>query len=109
MSARTDELRQTQLEIVSRLGRAVESRDADTGMHIDRMATLCHRLALAAGLPDAEAELLRHAAVLHDVGKLGIPDRVLRKPGRFDAEERALMETHTTIGAEHPRRLELAR
>ena len=100
VSARTDELRHTQLEIVLRLGRAVESRDADTGMHIDRMAMLCDRLARAAGLPDAAAELLRHAAVLHDVGKLGIPDRVLLKPGRFDAEERALMETHTTIGAD---------
>ena len=99
VSARTEELRQTQLEIVSRLGRAVESRDADTGMHIDRMAAMSERLALAIGMPAPEAELLGHAAVLHDVGKLGIPDRVLRKPGRFDLEERAVMETHTTIGA----------
>jgi CHASE2 domain-containing sensor protein len=100
VSARTEELRETQLEIVLRLGRAVESRDADTGVHVDRMSALCERLALAAGMPAAEAELLRHASALHDVGKLGIPDRVLRKPGRFDAGERALMETHTTIGAE---------
>jgi putative two-component system response regulator len=99
VSARTEELRQTQLEIVSRLGRAVESRDADTGLHVDRMAELSHRLALAAGLPEAQAELLGHAAVLHDIGKVGIPDRILRKPGRFDAAERAVMETHTTIGA----------
>jgi response regulator RpfG family c-di-GMP phosphodiesterase len=99
VSARTEELRQTQLEIISRLGRAVESRDADTGQHIDRMSTLSHRLALALGMPAAEAELIGHAAVLHDVGKVGIPDRVLLKPGRFDAEERALMEQHTTIGA----------
>ena len=100
VSARTEELRQTQLEVASRLARAVESRDADTGMHVDRMSALSHRLALALGLPPAEAELLGHAAVLHDVGKVGIPDRVLRKPGRFDAEERALMETHAVIGAE---------
>ena len=97
---RTEELRETQLEIVSRLGRAVESRDADTGMHVDRMSTLSHRLALAIGMPEPEADLLRHAAVLHDVGKLGIPDRVLGKPGGFDAEERTLMETHTQIGAD---------
>jgi hypothetical protein len=99
VSARTEELRQTQLEIVSRLGRAVESRDADTGLHLDRMAALSQRLAVAVGLPEADAELLGHAAVLHDVGKVGIPDRILLKPGRFDAEERAVMETHTTIGA----------
>jgi response regulator RpfG family c-di-GMP phosphodiesterase len=100
VSARTEELRETQLEIVSRLGRAVESRDADTGTHVDRTSALCHRLALAVGMPPAEAELLRHAAVLHDVGKVGIPDRILRKPGRFDADERAVMETHTQIGAD---------
>jgi HD-GYP domain-containing protein (c-di-GMP phosphodiesterase class II)/CHASE2 domain-containing sensor protein len=100
VAARTEELRETQLEIVLRLSRAVESRDADTGEHVDRMSALCERLALAIGMSAAEAELLRHASALHDVGKLGIPDRVLRKPDRFDAEERALMETHTTIGAE---------
>jgi HD-GYP domain-containing protein (c-di-GMP phosphodiesterase class II)/CHASE2 domain-containing sensor protein len=100
VSARTEELRETQLEIVSRLGRAVESRDTDTGMHVDRMSALCERLALAIGMPAADAELLRHAAALHDVGKLGIPDRVLRKPGVFDADERAVMETHTAIGAD---------
>jgi HD-GYP domain-containing protein (c-di-GMP phosphodiesterase class II) len=99
VSARTEELRQTQLEIVTRLGRAVESRDADTGRHLDRMAALSQRLALAAGLSESDAELLGHAAVLHDVGKVGIPDRILLKPGRFDAEERAVMETHATIGA----------
>jgi HD-GYP domain-containing protein (c-di-GMP phosphodiesterase class II)/CHASE2 domain-containing sensor protein len=100
VSERTEELRETQLEIVSRLGRAVESRDADTGSHVDRMSALCHRLALAVGMPPAEAELLRHASVLHDVGKVGIPDRILRKPGRFDAGERLVMETHTRIGAD---------
>jgi HD-GYP domain-containing protein (c-di-GMP phosphodiesterase class II)/CHASE2 domain-containing sensor protein len=100
VSARTEELRQTQLEVVSRLGRAVESRDADTGSHVDRMSALCQRLALAIGMPPAEAELLRHASALHDVGKVGIPDRILRKPGRFDADERAVMETHTHIGAD---------
>jgi HD-GYP domain-containing protein (c-di-GMP phosphodiesterase class II) len=100
VAERTEELRETQLEIVSRLGRAVESRDADTGMHVDRMSALCHRLALAAGMPPAEAELLRHAAALHDVGKVGIPDRILRKPGRFDDAERQVMESHTLIGAD---------
>jgi putative two-component system response regulator len=85
---------------VSRLGRAVESRDTGTGLHIDRMAAISQRLASAAGMPDAAAELLGHAAVLHDVGKVGIPDRILGKPGHFDDDERAVMQTHTTIGAD---------
>jgi response regulator RpfG family c-di-GMP phosphodiesterase len=100
VSARTDQLRETQREIVSRLGRAVESRDADTGVHLDRMSTLSHRLALAAGMSPADAELLRHASLLHDVGKVGIPDRILGKRGPLDAAERTLMETHTAIGDE---------
>jgi putative two-component system response regulator len=98
VSARTAELRETQLEMLSRLGRAVESRDADTGAHLDRMSTLSHRLALAVGMPPAEAELMRHASLLHDVGKVGIPDRILNKPGRLDDTERELMQTHAAIG-----------
>jgi response regulator RpfG family c-di-GMP phosphodiesterase len=96
---RTAELRATQLEVVRRLGQAAESRDGETGAHIERMSRLCERVALAMGLTPAHAERLRHAALLHDVGKIGIPDSVLNKPGRFDAAERAVMERHTTIGA----------
>ena len=84
---------------MQRLGQAAESRDGDTGEHIQRISRLAHRLALAAGLPEAEAELIGHASAMHDVGKIGIPDRVLLKPGRLDADEWALMQTHTTIGA----------
>jgi response regulator RpfG family c-di-GMP phosphodiesterase len=97
--ARTEQVRDTQLDVVRRLGRAVEWRDADTGFHIDRMSVLAERLGLAIGMSAAEAEVLRQAAALHDVGKVGIPDAVLRKPGRLDEEERAVMQTHTTIGA----------
>ena len=64
------------------------------------MAILSERLALALGLPEVEAERIGHAAVLHDVGKVGIPDRVLRKRGLFDGAERALMQTHAAVGAE---------
>jgi CHASE2 domain-containing sensor protein len=96
---RTAQLRETQLEIVQRLGQAAESRDGDTGEHIERISRLSHRLALAFGLPDDEAELIGHACVMHDVGKIGIPDRVLLKPGALDADEWALMQSHTTIGA----------
>jgi CHASE2 domain-containing sensor protein len=97
---RTAELLDTQLEVVHRLALAAELRDDETGRHIERLGLLCQRLALAAGMPEGEAEVLRHAAVLHDVGKIGIPDEVLHKPGGFDAEERALMETHAQVGAE---------
>ena len=97
---RTSELREAQAELVRRLAQAAERRDHDTGQHIDRMSQLCEALALAVGLPQAEAETLRHAAALHDVGKIAIPDRILLKPGRLDPEEWATMKTHAAIGAE---------
>ncbi len=97
---RTAQLRETQLEIVQRLSQAAESRDGDTGEHIQRIRRMTQKLALAIGVPADEAELIGHASAMHDVGKIGIPDRVLLKPGRLDAEEWALMQSHTTIGAE---------
>ena len=78
---------------------AVEWRDAETGVHIERMGRLCERLAREVGLSVVEAELLRHASALHDVGKVGIPDVILLKPGKLDPAEWAQMQTHTTIGA----------
>ena len=96
---RTEELRETQLEVVRRLAQAAESRDGDTGAHIERMSLLCERLAAQIGWSVADAELLRHAAALHDVGKIGIPDRVLLKPGKLDPEEREVMKRHASIGA----------
>ena len=96
---RTEELRETQLEVVRRLAQAAESRDGDTGAHIERMSMLCERLARHVGWSVTDAELLRHAAALHDVGKIGIPDRVLLKPGKLDVEEREIMKRHTAIGA----------
>src|SRR4029453_17446188 len=74
-------------------------RDAETGVHIERMGRLCERLARAVGLSVVEADLLRHASALHDVGKVGIPDEILLKPGKLDDAEWAQMKTHTTIGA----------
>jgi CHASE2 domain-containing sensor protein len=96
---RTAELEDTQLEIVRRLARAAEWRDEDTGEHVERIGVLAERLALAAGFGAADAEMLRHAAVLHDVGKIGVPDRVLLKPGPLDGEEWRIMRTHAEIGA----------
>ena len=97
---RTSELRATELEIIKRLGQAVESRDEETGEHIERIAGLCHKLGLAAGLGADEAELLRRASAMHDVGKIAIPDDILHKPEPLTAEERDVMQRHTEVGGD---------
>jgi CHASE2 domain-containing sensor protein len=97
---RTDELWQTQVEVLQRLGVAVEWRDAETGLHIDRIGRFCELLALEVGMAPADAELLRHASALHDVGKVGIPDEILTKPGPLGPDEWETMKTHTTIGGD---------
>ncbi|MGB0683561.1 MAG: HD domain-containing phosphohydrolase [Magnetovibrionaceae bacterium] len=96
---RTEELRETQLEVIRRLGRAGEYRDNETGMHVVRMSKSCQLLALASGLSEAESEVILHASPMHDVGKIGIPDAILLKPGKLDPEEWAIMQTHAQIGA----------
>ena len=96
---RTADLADAEREIAHRLGVAVEWRDAETGVHIERMGRLCERLAREVGMNVVEADLLRHASALHDVGKVGITDDILLKPGKLDPAEWATMKTHTTIGA----------
>ncbi len=83
-----------------RLSRAAEFRDDDTGVHIVRIGFLAWALALKLGRPAEWALLLRQAAPMHDVGKIGVPDGVLKKPGRFTPEERVEMNKHPRIGAE---------
>lgn len=97
---RTKELRESQLEVVRRLGRAAEFRDDDTGLHITRMSRYCARLAKEAGFSQAECELLLQAAPMHDIGKIGIPDGVLLKPGKLEDDEWEIMRSHTLVGAE---------
>lgn len=97
---RTRELRETQLDIIRRLAHAAEFRDNDTGIHIVRMSQYCAKFAEALGLSDAECELILTASPLHDIGKIGIPDRILLKPGRLTPEEFEVMKTHTLIGAQ---------
>ncbi|HUQ47585.1 MAG TPA: HD domain-containing phosphohydrolase, partial [Gemmatimonadaceae bacterium] len=97
---RTHELRLSQLEVLERLARTAEARDDDTGRHTARVGELSRRLAEAAGISESRQELLRRAAPLHDLGKVGIPDIILRKPGNLTCQELAIMRTHTTIGAE---------
>ncbi|SDH99331.1 HD domain-containing phosphohydrolase [Propionivibrio dicarboxylicus] len=97
---RTRELEETRVEIIRRLGRAGEYRDNETGMHVIRMSLYCNRLALAAKVPKAQADLLQLAAPMHDIGKIGIPDNILLKPGKLTDEERRVMQRHAEIGAE---------
>ncbi|XEC95150.1 DUF3369 domain-containing protein [Paenibacillus tarimensis] len=92
------EMENTQKEIIYTLGEIVENRSNETGNHVKRVAEYSKLLALKAGLPEEEAELLRLASPMHDVGKVGIPDSVLNKPGKLTAEEYELMKKHTLLG-----------
>jgi hypothetical protein len=93
-------LRDSHLELIHRLASAVESRDAETGEHVHRIGRVCEQLALAVGWDAEQAEMLRHASVMHDIGKIGIPDRILLKEGPLDAEEWEVVRSHTTNGAD---------
>lgn len=97
---RTHELEESRLEIIRRLGRAAEYKDNETGNHILRMSKSSQLLALAAGLSEQEAENILLAAPMHDIGKIGIPDEILLKPGKLDPQEWEIMKTHVTIGAD---------
>ncbi|HEV8579834.1 MAG TPA: HD domain-containing phosphohydrolase [Thermoanaerobaculia bacterium] len=87
------------LDTIQRLVWAAECKDRDTAEHIQRMSQFGLVLARALGLPAAQIEILRHAIPMHDVGKIGIPDSILLKPGKLTAEERQVMSSHTVIGA----------
>ncbi|MGV8042294.1 MAG: HD domain-containing phosphohydrolase [Thermoanaerobaculaceae bacterium] len=97
---RTLELADTRMEVIHRLSRAAEFRDQGTGLHLLRMSQFALCLAEAAGLDRQHCDLILAASPMHDIGKIGIPDRILFKPGRLDDDEWAIMRTHTTIGAE---------
>jgi len=97
---RTAELLETRLEIIRRLGRAAEYRDNETGMHVLRMSHISRTIALGSGMREERAELILQASPMHDIGKLGVPDRVLLKPGKLDDEEWEVMKRHSRIGAE---------
>ena len=95
-----DELLDSRLQVVQRLGRAAEYKDNETGMHVMRMSHYSKELALAYGLTDKQAEILLHAAPMHDIGKIGIADSIMLKPGKLTDEEFATMKNHPEIGAE---------
>ncbi len=95
----TQELEQARIEILQRLAMAAEYREDPTGEHPKRVGETAAILARAAGLPKAQIELIRQAATLHDVGKIGVPDAILKKPSTLSAEEYEQVKLHAAIGA----------
>jgi putative two-component system response regulator len=97
---RTEELLATRLEIIRRLGRAAEFKDNETGLHVIRMSHYARLMATELHISEEWADLVFHASPMHDIGKIGIPDRILLKPGPLDEMERRVMCTHPHMGAE---------
>ncbi|HET7233770.1 MAG TPA: HD domain-containing phosphohydrolase [Longimicrobium sp.] len=99
VAERTRDLELAQAEMLERLAQAAELRDDETGEHVRRVGDLAAGIARAMGLGEGFAAMLRRAAALHDVGKIGIPDAILRKPGPLTPDERVRMNEHAAIGA----------
>jgi putative two-component system response regulator len=97
---KADELKHTRLQIIQKLGRASEYKDNETGLHVMRMSHYSRVIALAYGFSADMAEDLLNAAPMHDIGKIGIPDSIMLKPGKLTEEEFAVMKRHPIIGAE---------
>ncbi len=97
---RTQQLTNTRLEIIRRLGRAAEFKDNETGLHVIRMSHYTRLIAEALSYDDDWVDLIFNAAPMHDIGKIGIPDNVLLKPGKLDDDEWKIMRRHPKIGAD---------
>lgn len=93
-----NELERTQKEVVERIGAVAETRSEETGNHVRRVAEYCYLLARAIGMDESEARMLKEAAPMHDIGKVGIPDSILNKPGKLDDKEFEVMKKHVDIG-----------
>jgi putative two-component system response regulator len=98
ISERIKELKDTRLDVIQRLAVAAELRDSGTPGHIFRMSHYCQQLALAVGFPKDQADLILASSPLHDIGKIAIPDAILLKPSKLNAEEFEIVKTHTTLG-----------
>lgn len=96
----SEEVKITRLQIIQRLGMASEYKDNETGMHVIRMSHYSKTLALAIGYSEESADEILNAAPMHDVGKIGIPDSIIQKPGKLTEEEWQIMKRHPEIGAE---------
>jgi len=99
LKSANQELQESYLDTIHRLALAAEYKDEDTGDHIVRMARYCALIAERLGLPPKEVRNILYAAPMHDVGKIGIPDNILLKPGKLTDEQFDKMKTHTNIGA----------
>jgi len=97
---RTDELNDTRLNIIHRLGRAAEFKDNETGLHVIRMSHYARLIAEALEYGEEWSELIFNAAPMHDIGKIGVPDHILLKPGKLDDKEWEIMREHPQFGAE---------
>ena len=95
---KTRELNETRLEIIKKLGLAAEYKDNETGRHVIRMSKYCYYIAKEYGLSEKDAELLLQVAPMHDIGKIGISDNILQKPGKLDEGEREVINTHPILG-----------
>lgn len=94
-----EDLKRTHIELIQRLGRAAEFKDNETGLHVIRMSHVSGRLAQQLGMSAEFCEQLVHAAPMHDIGKIGVPDHVLLKPGKLNDAELAIMRQHPQMGA----------
>jgi putative two-component system response regulator len=99
VAKRTEELHSTRLEVIRRLARAAEFRDNETGVHVQRMSLYAEAIGRQMGLSAQDLDLLLNASPMHDLGKIGISDMILLKPGKLTPEEFATMQQHTLIGA----------
>lgn len=93
-----EHIQETQKELLLVLGDAIEQRSKETGSHVRRVALMCELIALKVGQNNEYAEMLKYASPLHDIGKIGIPESILHKPGKLDDEEWETMKTHSQIG-----------
>jgi len=96
---RTLELEKTRFEIIRRLGRAAEFKDNETGLHVIRMSHYSRLIAQALNMGETWVDLVFNAAPMHDIGKIGIPDKILLKPAKLDDDEWTIMRKHPEIGA----------
>lgn len=95
---RTQEVENTQLKLIRKLGKAAEYKDNETGLHVIRMSLYVKELAQKISDDEQWIDLIYHASPMHDLGKIGIPDKILSKKGKLDAEEWEIMKTHSVIG-----------
>lgn len=93
-----EEILETQKEVIIAMGEIGERRSKETGSHVKRVAQYSYHIALGLGMSTMEAEMLRNASPMHDIGKVAIPDAILQKPGKLTDEEYAIMQTHSEIG-----------